>query len=79
MAQLDEQGTCIYRIEVGPNSPALGQTVMQMKLPAGCVLIAIQRSDDIHVPGPGDLLKVGDTLVAIAHEGLIKKLQNLFS
>ncbi|MHC4445684.1 MAG: Trk system potassium transporter TrkA [Planctomycetota bacterium] len=79
MAQLDQQGTYIYRIEVGPQAPALGQTVMQMKLPTGCVLVAIQRSEDIHVPGPGDRLEVGDTVVAIAHEGLIRKLKSFFS
>jgi len=79
MAQLDEQGTYVYRIDVRPGAPALGQTLLQMRLPKGCVLVAVQRADRVHVPGPGDRLEVGDTVVAIAHEDLIRNLNQLFS
>ncbi|UCD28735.1 MAG: Trk system potassium transporter TrkA [Planctomycetota bacterium] len=79
IAQLDEQGTCVYRINVGRDAEAIGQTLINMKLPKGCVFVAIQRGDNIHVPGPHDLLEVGDTVVAMAHENLVQKLGRLFS
>jgi len=79
IAQLDEHGAGIYEIDVTRGASTIGRTIAQMQLPQGCVLIAIQRRDDVRVPGPTDRLEIGDTVVAIAHEGLISKLNTLFS
>lgn len=79
LAQLDEHGTGIYEFEVSRKAPAAGRTLMELSLPTGCVFIAIQRGDDVHVPGPKDRIEPEDTIVAIAQEGILKRLKALFA
>lgn len=79
IARLDEHGTGIYSIEMGSNVPASGKMLRDLDLPRGCVLVGVQRGDDVHVPGPNDRLAAGDKLVAIAQEGLVRKLNALFT
>ncbi len=79
IARLDEHGTGIYSIEMGPSGPANGKMLRELDLPGGCVLVGVQRGDDVHVPGPNDRLQAGDKLVAIAQEGLVRKLNALFT
>jgi trk system potassium uptake protein TrkA len=79
IAQLDEHGTVIYEIRVGPTAQAVAQTVEQLQLPPGCVLIAVQRGEQIHVPGARDVLEAGDTLVAIAQERMARDLKAVFA
>ncbi len=78
-ARLDEHGTSIFSIQVGSRARAAGVSLKDLPLPAGCVLVAVQRGEDVHVPGPNDRIAPGDTLVAIAHEGLVRQLNVLFS
>ena len=78
IAELDEDGAGIYEINVSREAPAVGKSVLQLQLPPGCVLAAIERGDDVRVPGPGDVLEAGDTVVAIAHEQLVQQLNALF-
>jgi trk system potassium uptake protein TrkA len=79
IAGIDEHGTGIYEMEISVGAPAAGQSLMEMRLPPGCVLIAIQRGDDVHVPGPKDILHAGDAVVAITQEKLIPQLKTLFT
>jgi len=78
LLQLDEHGTSIFEIDVGQKAAATGQTLRELNLPAGCILIAIQRGDEVRVPGPADRFEPGDAAIAIAHEGTAKKLRALF-
>lgn len=79
IARLDEHGTAVYEIQVGRNAPATGRTLLTLELPPGCVLIAVQRNGDAHVPGPRDTLEAGDSVIAITSESLRRKLSRLFS
>ena len=79
IAALDDHGTGIYEIDVASRATAVGMNLRQLPLPAGCVLVAIQRGDDVRVPGPRDVLAAGHALVAIAHADLVKKLDKLFA
>jgi len=79
LLQLDENGTSIFEIEVGQKAAAIGKTLRELSLPAGCMFIAIQRADEVHVPGPMDRLEPGDAAVAIAHKDSAKKLKALFT
>lgn len=79
VAVLDDHGTGIYEIDVGIQASVVGQPLMKLELPAGCVLVAIERGDDVHVPGPRDVLTAGDTVVAIAHEDLVRQMNSLFT
>jgi trk system potassium uptake protein TrkA len=77
--RLDEHGTSIFSIQVGSRARAAGLSLKDLPLPSGCVLVAVQRGEDVHVPGPNDRIAPGDTLVAIADEKLIRPLNALFS
>ena len=79
IARLDEQGTGVYEIRVGPKAKASGMTRVELPLPKGCLLVAIQRGDTVRVPGAGDRLAAGDTVVAIARDELKHDLTKLFA
>lgn len=79
IAALDERGTSVYEIEVRPKATAVGMSVRQLPLPQGCVLVAIQRGDNVRVPGPRDVIEAEDAIVAIAHDDLVPKLKRLFT
>jgi trk system potassium uptake protein TrkA len=79
IAALDEHGTAVYEIDVSPKATAVGMSVRQLPLPQGCVLVAIQRDDDVRVPGSRDVIEAKDAIVAIAHDDLVPKLKRLFT
>ena len=78
IARLDEHGTGVYELDVGPESRVTGKTVKDLQLPPGVLLIAVERGDEVRVPGPDDTLQADDTVIAIAHQDLSKKLRTLF-
>lgn len=79
ITRLDEHGTAVYEIHVGSSAPVVGKTVLQIELPKGCVLIAVQQGDEVRVPGPRDVIAAGDTVIAIAQDTLRRKLNALFA
>ncbi len=79
ITRLDAHGTGIYEIDVGSKATAVGMSVRQLPLPQGCVLVAVQRGEQVRVPGSRDVIEAGDTVVAIAHQDLIRKLNKLFT
>lgn len=79
IARFDAHGTGVFEITVAAGAEALGQTIAELPLPTGCVLLAIQRGNDVHVPGSRDTVEAGDTVMAVAHEDLVTRLKRLFS
>jgi trk system potassium uptake protein TrkA len=73
------EGAALYELRVAPNADVIGKPLVELGLPAGCVLIAIQRGEDIRFPGPHDELEPNDAVVAVARSDLTGTLKERFA
>lgn len=53
-------------LEVGPNSPAIGKTLRELKLPKTLIIGGVQRDEEAFVPRGETRIEEGDHLIAVA-------------
>lgn len=53
-------------LEVGPNSHAVGKTLIELKLPQSLIIGGVQRGDQAFVPRGNTKIEVGDHLIVMA-------------
>jgi trk system potassium uptake protein TrkA len=53
-------------LEVGADSPAIGRTLADLKLPHSLIVGGVQRGDNAFVPKGNTEIEVGDHLIVIA-------------
>ena len=53
-------------LEVGPNSPAIGKTLRDLKLPRSVIIGGVQRGGEAFVPRGETEIQKGDHLIAVA-------------
>jgi trk system potassium uptake protein TrkA len=53
-------------LEVGPNSPAIGKTLRELKLPKTLIIGGVQRNGEAFVPRGNTEVREGDHLIAVA-------------
>jgi len=80
LATLAEGIADVYEIRVPASVKKIVQTPLrEMQLPPKTMVAAIQRGDEVHVPGADDWIAAGDTVVVIAPSENVKKLKSLFT
>ncbi|HUU84013.1 MAG TPA: Trk system potassium transporter TrkA [Phycisphaerae bacterium] len=74
------EGTAeVYEIQPTRRATAVGQELRNLKLPANCLVGAIQHGDAVKVPGAEDTVRHGDTVLLIGPHGLDRELKKLFA
>ena len=63
--------------EVYLGAPVEGQTLAEIKLPGGCLVVSIIRDEKEIVPGGGTVLESGDKLVILCDEYLAGELEDV--
>lgn len=58
---------------------SVNKPLKEIKLPAHTILAAVQREDDVFVPGADSQIEPGDTVIAIAPASARKELRKLFN
>ena len=53
-------------LEIGPNSPAIGKTLADLRLPHSLIIGGVQRGSEAFVPRGNTKIEVGDHLIMIA-------------
>jgi trk system potassium uptake protein TrkA len=53
-------------LEIGPNSPAIGRTLADLKLPHSLIIGGVQRGSEAFVPKGNTMIEAGDHLIMIA-------------
>ena len=64
-------------LEVGPDSPAVGKTLADMKLPHSLIVGGVQRGDEAFVPRGNQRIEAGDHLIVIALPEAIEAAEKL--
>ncbi len=78
-ASLVEATADVYEVTVGTKAPASGLALKNIKLPGPCVVAAIQRGDEVHVPVADTVIESGDMLLVIGRREMSKSLRKLFA
>lgn len=63
---------------VGPASPVAGRPLRDIEFPAGSLVGAIVRGDDVFIPRGADMLLAGDRAIVFALPGTLPELERLF-
>jgi Trk K+ transport system NAD-binding subunit len=56
----------MVEIRLGQNSPAIGQRIMDLKVPAGALIVLVGRDGKTFVPTANTELVAEDTLLVLA-------------
>ena len=62
---------------LGPDAPAAGKPLRQVKLTPSWMIAAVERGDNVRVPRADDVLSVGDTVLVIGMSGMEEKLRTM--
>ncbi|MHC4063673.1 MAG: Trk system potassium transporter TrkA [Planctomycetota bacterium] len=74
------QGTAdVYEIHPKRRATAIGKELRNLKLPANCMIAAIQREEEVKVPGAEDTVRFGDTVLLIGPHRIEQDLKKLFA
>ncbi|MDE7034093.1 MAG: Trk system potassium transporter TrkA [Mucispirillum sp.] len=73
------QAEAIEFIVGGSNQNILGKKIMDLKLPAGCLIITVQRHRKTIIPTGSFVIEEGDSLITFVAHNEISKLEELFN
>ena len=73
------QAEAIEFIVSGSNHNIVGKKIMDLKLPAGCLIIAVQRHRKTIIPTGSFVIEEGDSLITFVAHDEISRLEELFS
>ncbi len=72
-----EGDAALHELRVAPGAPAVGRSIMQLGVPAGTIIVLVQRSGSFIVPEGSSHLQEGDELLAIGDPDGIEVLRAL--
>lgn len=73
------QAEAIEFIVGGSNQNIVGKKIMDLKLPAGCLIITVQRHRKTIIPTGSFVIEEGDSLITFVAHDEISKLEELFN
>jgi trk system potassium uptake protein TrkA len=69
----------VFEAEVLETSPLAGQTIRDARLPAGVIVGALLREEEVIVPRAETVVRTGDRVVLVARGNAVKKAEKLFA
>lgn len=67
----------MVEIFVPANSPIVGRSLLDLRLPGGALVVLIQRKGDVIVPRGGTQIRAEDKLLILAEQMVLPKIQTL--
>jgi trk system potassium uptake protein TrkA len=78
LVALESKGTGVLEFAVDRHSPGIGKPVSELQIPAGCLLIAIQRLQELLIPHGTSRLEPGDRVYALVTAGQEEAFRMIF-
>lgn len=78
LAALESKGTAVLEFAVDRHSSCIGKPVAELQIPAGCLLIAIQRIQELLIPNGTSHLEPGDRIYALITAGQMEAFRRVF-
>lgn len=80
LASLEVGIADVFEIRVPPQAKSvISKPLRDIKFPSGSMIAAIQRGEEVFVPGGFDLVEADDTVIMIAPASVEKQLRKVFS
>ena len=79
VTRLKESDAEVIEMEVVAKSRALTRPLKELNFPAGAILSAVIRDDEMHIPGGNFKLNQGDVVIVFCLPEAIPKIEKLFS
>jgi len=68
--------TSLRELSIPAGSPAAGKRIVELKLPAGFLIILVARGGEFLVPGGGTRIEAGDTLLVLTEEEIFQQVKD---
>lgn len=65
----------LFEVEISPASFAVNRQIVDLHLPAGSLIVLIQRRGEFVVPGGGTLIEAGDTVHLLADRERVEEIR----
>jgi trk system potassium uptake protein len=78
MASLADRFLAVYRVRPGPDAPAIGVPLRDVKLGANWVIAALRRGGVVWVPTADDAIQKDDIVLVVGRHGMEKQLRQFF-
>jgi trk system potassium uptake protein TrkA len=69
----------LIEAEAMETSPLVGTPIRDVRLPAGVLVGAIVRGDEVIIPRPSTVIKPNDRVIVLAALGQVKRVEKMFS
>jgi len=69
----------LIEAEAMETSPLVGTPIRDVRLPAGVLVGAIVRGDEVIIPRPSTVVKPNDRVIVLAAMGQVKRVEKMFS
>jgi trk system potassium uptake protein TrkA len=69
----------VFEAEVLETSPLAGSTIRDARLPAGVIIGAILRGNEVIVPRADTVIRTADRVIIVARAAVVKKVEKLFA
>jgi trk system potassium uptake protein TrkA len=80
LASLSERIAEVYEIEVPPTATTVvNKPLKDCEFPAHSLIAAIERGDEVFVPGADNRIQAGDTIIVIGPADVRKELRRMFT
>ena len=76
---LEEERLEIIELEVDADAPAVGETVSQIALPEGSLIISVLRGGSGFVPKADTVIEAGDEVLLVLDPGLEETITAFFA
>lgn len=67
----------LVEMEVRPNSPAIGKSIIELNLPKDALIVLIQRKGNVIVPKGGTHLEADDTMLVLADKDALNAARKI--
>lgn len=78
LATLAEGAVDVYQVSVSKKAAVAGKTLREIRITPDWMIAAVERKEEVRVPGADDTIEVGDTVLVIGRSGEEGKLRKLF-
>lgn len=71
--------TDLHEVTVAPGSPASGRQIVDLRLPAGTLVVLLSRADEFVVPQGSTVVRAGDSVLLVADQDMLPAARAVFA
>ncbi|OFZ53248.1 MAG: K+/H+ antiporter [Bdellovibrionales bacterium RIFOXYC1_FULL_54_43] len=69
----------LVELEISPNSPVVGKTIIEVAIPKDALIVLLQRKGDVFVPRGGTRFEANDTILVLSDRSALEQVRRIVS